>query len=589
MLIARARGRVRLREKRWQSAGVFALYSFCASSYSMQGHTQQRMPPPVRVPLSATRAARHPSNKRLRDVTFFQGLRRDACEWLWSIACCSALLRERCNVVVRGAIAATAYVLIIALLTLLAARVIMPTDVSAQQRRRAPTPKHYTYLPSDDQVGRADDNDDDDNAREWSDVIVNERRTDDEYLTVDMAAYARHDEPQRSTRDKIVSKAVVEHGRDPKLVDRPDLWIVHMRIAAVETEGIDRTATIERRFFKAQRELGRPSCVGSASQPSDSRCVSRPVIAPDIESEHYAVIHRDCFSRMRAMVNSDSALRRCRMITQQYADWADLTHALDTLEIPDESGAPFVLVVTMADPFRRALEEYTLVVNNEGRRLWWDYDPIIHEQGDEVCGNMERLRDDEDDEDFNRCFLKYMENPMNAVGMRNRQTRMLAGCGARACSVVYAGDDLAMLDRAKLVLDERVRFVLAGGDVGTSMAIVRAALFGLPYDDDADDDGEGDYHGDGRERAKVLGPSFVETWMRRTTSEQRLRACRLQALDVALYRYAMDKFWDPLVLEVAADGSDNAWIMHYRDTVRGSVCDEFTTHELLNVRPKQWD
>ena len=116
------------------------------------------------------------------------------------------------------------------------------------------------------------------------------------------------------------------------------------------------------------------------------------------------------------------AKKACSTLTEPHSDYADLMGAA-----ADE----FSLVVLVRDPVARTISEYKHLSGGSNKpRKNWDYTPADYEP--KTWQN----------------FLAYLRDERNAPGMRNRQTRMLAGCGSgRRCSDVYETEE-AMLEEA---------------------------------------------------------------------------------------------------------------------------------------------
>jgi len=113
----------------------------------------------------------------------------------------------------------------------------------------------------------------------------------------------------------------------------------------------------------------------------------------------------------------------CRMFVDHFCDWQDIFNVF-----PASEARPVAL---LRDPIFRTISEYKHVYKTHHKQ--WDYCPT-----------------EENGEAFSRQnFLNFLVNPKNQMGMRNRQTRMLAGCGSiQLCNEQYE-DEREMLETAK--------------------------------------------------------------------------------------------------------------------------------------------
>ena len=124
----------------------------------------------------------------------------------------------------------------------------------------------------------------------------------------------------------------------------------------------------------------------------------------------------------------DNSRKTCRVLLQQHCDWEDIF----TFWNPDSPGVYPISIIR--NPIYRTISEYKHVYRTNLRV--WDY-CIREEKG----------------EDFSRDnFLLFLKDEKHKTGMRNRQTRMIAGCGStQTCEQMYP-DEQYMLEVAKLHL-----------------------------------------------------------------------------------------------------------------------------------------
>lgn len=118
----------------------------------------------------------------------------------------------------------------------------------------------------------------------------------------------------------------------------------------------------------------------------------------------------------------------CRKLFDHHCDWMDVfTHL-------DEEDSKHKVITILRDPVHRVLSEYKHVYKTH--KHTWDYCPS-----------------EEKSEPFSReNFMEFVRNKKNKVGMWNRQTKMLAGCGStKLCEEIYESE-ADMLHEAKLHL-----------------------------------------------------------------------------------------------------------------------------------------
>lgn len=137
--------------------------------------------------------------------------------------------------------------------------------------------------------------------------------------------------------------------------------------------------------------------------------------------------YSQCRRYTKCNLNSFKRSKRstCVTLTDQHCDWMDI---FDTWNIDDSS---VHTVSILRNPIRRVLSEYKHVYDN--RLAVWDY-----------C-----IYNNDAPKYSRENFLNFINDVRHSPGMKNRQTRMIAGCGSgTSCSSIYLTEQ-DMLEVAK--------------------------------------------------------------------------------------------------------------------------------------------
>lgn len=195
----------------------------------------------------------------------------------------------------------------------------------------------------------------------------------------------------------------VEYAPEPEPEPKPtfellgdaDRWLVMIRIQKTGTK------TFLGNLQAIHAALGRPYCSNTPWC-----CTSVPEFSPGNRVRPCDGVLRDFYA----------STTRCRTLTEPHSDYADATRPID---------GPFSTILLLRDPVARVVSEYKhLSGGSDKPRKNWDYTPADHEP--KTWQN----------------FLAFLTDERNAPGMRNRQTRMLAGCGSGVrCEDVYATEE----------------------------------------------------------------------------------------------------------------------------------------------------
>ena len=198
-------------------------------------------------------------------------------------------------------------------------------------------------------------------------------------------------------------------------------WIVFERIEKCGTKTFSQIIPIE-----VHKKLNTPS---SVCPPNNHFLATR--YFGNIESCHLGF---DCGSDIFYV--KDKSKNLCQYIWAEHCDWSDLFSAFDA---ENENIHPIIIA---RDPVKRTISEYKQVYKHRG--VAWDY-----------CVNTV------DGEEFTKeNFINFLKDPRHSAGMRNRQTRMIAGCGSGiSCEEKYSSEE-EMLEAAK-------RNVLKSSLIGT--------------------------------------------------------------------------------------------------------------------------
>ena len=181
-------------------------------------------------------------------------------------------------------------------------------------------------------------------------------------------------------------------------------WLVMVRIQKTATK------TFLANLRTIHDRIGKPYC-----RNTPWCCTSVPEYSPGNRV-------RPCNDVLASFYSTHPA---CRTLTEPHSDYRDITEPLT------QRGVRFSTIFLIRDPVRRVVSEYKHLSGGVNKpRKNWDYTPVDYEP--KTWSN----------------FLAYLRDEGNAPGMRNRQTRMVAGCGSgNRCSDIYDTEE-EMLEAA---------------------------------------------------------------------------------------------------------------------------------------------